>query len=184
VRNARPAFVPWDTEVARANFGANCGPASFAAITGHEVCRSMRLFAHFEHYRWTNLTQMRQALSGAECDFVVRRRALPQHGLALIQWLGPWTKRDFFSPWSLPYTHWVAVSGRWIFDLNSGGWQRDSLWARTTAAALIAETPRAYGWAAKYGIEVVSSNSACRGSAGGVVRAGGSAGPSQASRSS
>jgi hypothetical protein len=52
-------FIPWDIEVAQINFGANCGPVSFAAITEREVCRAMRFFPHFEDYQYTTVTQMR-----------------------------------------------------------------------------------------------------------------------------
>src|SRR5207302_6238880 len=87
----RPTFVPWDIEMARLNFGANCGPASFAALMKTEVCRVISYFPHFEHSNWTNLTQMLGALDGAGYDAELRRRELPSRGLALIQWLGPWT---------------------------------------------------------------------------------------------
>jgi hypothetical protein len=149
-----PTFVPWDIEVARVNFGANCGPASFAALLGTEVCRVMRYFPHFEHARWTNLTQMLRALGAAEYDAEVRRRAFPSRGLALIQWLGPWTEGDFFSRWSLPHTHWVAVEGQWIFDHTAEEWQDLRQWGGNVARKVVSEIPRATGWAVKYGVEV------------------------------
>src|SRR5438477_13185199 len=90
-----PAFVPWDIEVARINFGANCGPASFAAVTRREVCRVIGHFPHFERVRWTNLTQMLRAFAEAGYSTEVRRRVLPAPGVALVQWLGPWTEQDF-----------------------------------------------------------------------------------------
>src|SRR5437667_11469132 len=86
------AFVPWDIEIARINFGANCGPASFAAITGKEVCRVMGHFHHFEHSRWTNLTQMLRAFAATDYGTKVHKCVLPARGVALVQWLGPWTE--------------------------------------------------------------------------------------------
>jgi hypothetical protein len=159
-----PSFVPWDIEVARINFGANCGPASFAAITGKEVCRVMAHFLHFEHSRWTNLTQMRRAFEDAGYVTMVRKRALPGRGVALVQWLGPWTERDFFSRWSLVHTHWVAVQGGWIFDHTVGAWETLLGWRERVAPEFIAEIPGATGWAVKYGVEIAQGRSGCAGS--------------------
>jgi hypothetical protein len=149
-----PSFVPWDIEVARINFGANCGPASFAAITGREVCRVMGHFRHFEHSPWTNLTQMRRAFAEAGYVTTVRKCAFPDCGVALVQWLGPWTEKEFFSRWSLAHTHWVAVEGRWIFDHTSGEWQTVEEWGGRVASEFVAEIPRATGWRVKYGVEI------------------------------
>jgi hypothetical protein len=92
-RSRRPGpseFVPWDIEVARLNFGANCGPSAFAAATGREVCRIMRYFAHFEQSQcWTNLTHMRRAFEQAGYNTEVSRLEMPVVGVALIQWTGP-----------------------------------------------------------------------------------------------
>jgi hypothetical protein len=155
---ARPSFVPWDIEMARLNFGANCGPVSFAALMKMEVCRVISYFPHFEHSNWTNLTQMLGALRSTRCDAEVLRRAFPSRGLALIQWLGPWTERNFFSRWSLPHTHWIAVDGQWVFDHTAEKWLRLRDWAPTVAKDFISEIPRATGWAVKYGIEVKMEN--------------------------
>ena len=151
---ARPTFVPWDIEMARLNFGANCGPASFAALMKTEVCRVISYFPHFEHSNWTNLTQMLGALDGAGYDAELRRREFPSRGLALIQWLGPWTEKGFFSRWALPYTHWIAVDGPWLFDYTAEKWQSLTDWAALVAKEFVSEVPRATGWAVKYGIEV------------------------------
>ena len=152
-----PVFIPWDIEVARINFGANCGPASFAATTHREVCRVMRYFRHFEHRRWTNLTQMLGAFTEAGYMTDVQRCGLPSRGVALIQWLGPWTERSFFSRWSLIHTHWVGVEGNWIFDHNACCWRTLDEWAAGTAAELISEIPRAKGWRIKYGVGVTKA---------------------------
>jgi len=153
-----PSFVPWDIEIARINFGANCGPASFAAITGKEVCRVMGHFLHFEHSRWTNLTQMLWAFAAADYLTKVQKCILPARGVALVQWLGPWTQKDFFSRWSLPHTHWVAVEGNWIFDHTVGIWQTFTEWKHKTAPQFILEIPKATGWAVKYGLNVTRAS--------------------------
>jgi len=157
-------FVPWDIEIARINFGANCGPAAFAAVTGSEVCRVMRYFRHFEHSKWTNLTQMRRAFTDAGYEVAVLKRQFPQRGIALIQWLGPWTRKHFFSRWSLIYTHWVAVQGKRLFDHTVAAWQPIQQWRKEVAPDFVSQIPKARGWEIKYGVEVHKSQLSCLGS--------------------
>ena len=147
-------FVPWDVEVARVNFGANCGPAAFAAVTQQEVCRVMQYFPQFPECRWTNLTQMLRAFAEAGYATQVQKCAAPSRGVALVQWLGPWTEKQFFSRWSLIHTHWIGVESDRVFDHNACCWQTLGEWAAGTAAGLIAEVRRATGWRIKYGVEV------------------------------
>jgi hypothetical protein len=159
-----PVFVPWDIEVARVNFGANCGPSAFAATTQREVCRVMQYFPHFPDQRWTNLRQMLRAFASARYSTHVEKCAAPSHGVALVQWLGPWTEKEFFNSWSLLYTHWIGVDGNWIFDHNACCWQTISEWAAGTAAVLMSEIPRAKGWRIKYGVEVSKEVASAQGS--------------------
>ena len=147
-------FVPWDIDVAHVNFGANCGPAAFAAVTQREVCRVMQYFPQFPDRCWTNLTQMLCAFAAAGYSARVEKYAVPSRGVALVQWLGPWTQKQFFSRWSLNHTHWVGVEGDGIFDHNARCWQTFGAWSAGTAAELVSEVPRATGWRIKYGVEV------------------------------
>jgi hypothetical protein len=157
----KPTFVPWDIEVARINFKANCGPSAFAAITKNQVCRVLQYFPHFRDHQSTNLTEMTNALGAAGYVTEIRKQIFPQHGLALIQFLGPWTERHFFSRWSLIHTHWIAVDGDWRFDHTTGKWMETDEWAYKIAPAFVAETSRATGWAVKFGMEVSQLNSRC-----------------------
>lgn len=150
-------FVPWDIEVADCNFGANCGPVSFAAASGREVCRIMRYFDHFEEQPWTNLTQMRQAYAQTGVSIRTLKREWPEYGVALIQWLGPWTEKNFFARWTLPHTHWVAVDGEWVFDYSAPQWMRKQEWAAEIAPYYWRDIPRSTGWAVKYGIQPSNS---------------------------
>lgn len=156
-----PEFVPWDIEVARINFKANCGPSSFAAITKNQVCRVMQYFPHFKDRQSTNLTQMGYALRAAGYQTETKKQMFPKHGVALIQFLGPWTDKHFFSRWSLIHTHWIAIDGEWVFDHTERNWMATKDWAYNVAPAFIAETSRATGWAVKFGIEVSQENSRC-----------------------
>ena len=154
-----PEFIPWDIQIARINFSANCGPSSFAAIAKKEVCRVMQYFLHFEHFQGTNLTQMRAAFKEAGYHTDVKREIFPEHGVALIQLLGPWTQKHFFSRWSLTQTHWVAVHQGWIFDHIAATWMTKPEWNQDVARELVADVPHATGWAVKYGVEVNQFNS-------------------------
>lgn len=155
-------FVPWDIDVAGHNFGANCGPVSFATVSRCEVCRVMRYFHGFEERRWTNLTQMRRAFAESGAQVETLKRTWPAQGVALIQWLGPWTERDFFGGWTLVHTHWVAVDGNLVFDHSVRCWLDRAEWVATIVPTYLAEIPRASGWAVKYGLQ--ANNSICRGS--------------------
>lgn len=159
-------YVPQDLSIAEVVFGANCGPASLAACLSQEVSDIMRYLPHFEdeNRRYTNLTAMKAALKAAAVKFEVTKCTLPSKGLALIQWTGPWTEKQFFSRWSLLYTHWIAVDGQMFYDLHSKCWLHHEEWTAKVVPFYLADLPQAAGWAIKYGIEVEKSSSAWPGS--------------------
>lgn len=152
-------FVPWDIEIARINFGANCGPTSFAAVVGLEVCSALQYFPNFIDRRWCNFTQMKQALRTRGVPFTIVRSGLPNRGLALVQWLGPWVGLDFGGRKSLKYTHWIGVEGGRVFDHTEGEWMPLAVWKHQVARAFLQDIPGATGWAVRVGIEVMKSNS-------------------------
>lgn len=151
-------FVPWDVEVARINFGANCGPTSFAAVLGLEVCSGLRHFPGFVERRWCNFTQMKQALRSCGVSFTTVRSKLPQSGLALVQWVGPWVYGDFGGRRSSKYTHWIGVDQKQIFDHTEAKWMPIAIWEEQVAAAFLQEISGATGWTVKFGIELMKSN--------------------------
>ena len=154
-------YAPTDLSIASVVFGANCGPAALAACLGKEVAEIMRYLPHFEDEskRYTTLTSMKAALRAASVIFEVKKHQSPVHGMALIQWTGPWTQKHFFSRWSLRYTHWIAIDGEMIYDDYNGIWQPRDEWAKNVVPAYLCEIPQAASWAVKYGIEVEKSNS-------------------------
>jgi hypothetical protein len=163
-RRHRPVFIPWDLEIAGINFGANCGPISFAVTVEREVCRTMKFFPHFNYSRSTNLTQMLRAYREVGYEIQINKCELPEFGVALIQWTGPWTAKHFFSRWSLFYTHWIAVKDRWIFDHTVGEWLEFSQWENEVTPDFISQIPRATGWAVKYGVGLIPSKNISAGS--------------------
>lgn len=151
-------FIPWDIEVARINFGANCGPASFAAVVGLEVCDALQYFPDFLDRRWCNFTHMKAALRSRGAPFAIVRSGMPQRGLALVQWLGPWIGSDFGGRKSLKYTHWIGVEGGRIFDHTEEEWMPLAVWKHKVARSFLQDIPGATGWAVRVGIEVMKSN--------------------------
>lgn len=156
-----PCYVPSDVAIAKHVFGANCGPVSAAAALGEDVCDVMRWFPHFMNpeQRFTNLTTMRNALSSKGICHRVLRQQFPIHGVALIQWLGPWTSRDFFSRWSLRHSHWIAVSGNFVFDYLDETWRTLVDWERQLVPWYLEQMPQAAGWDIKFGVEIEKSRS-------------------------
>jgi hypothetical protein len=70
------------------------------------------------------------------------------HGLARIQWGGPWTAEGANPRWAGTHTHWVAgkwwQGDEWIFDVN-GGWTFRSTWEAEIIPAITATIKRADG---------------------------------------
>lgn len=151
-------FIPWDVEVARINFGANCGPTSFAALVGLEVCSALIHFPGFIERPWCNFTQMKRALRSCDVPFAAISNKFPECGLALIQWLGPWIASDFGGRKSLKFTHWVAVESGRVFDHTTVEWMSVSAWREEVASAFVQDIEGATGWAVRVGIEVMKSN--------------------------
>jgi hypothetical protein len=151
-------FRPTDIQLASEIFGANCGPVSFAAYLGRNVCNVMRHFRHFPDKQWTTVGQMEEALT--ECDAPWERvgEMLPEAGLALIEFVGPWSKH-----WAgrLKRAHWVACCKGRIFDINDPSWVMEKEWRSVRAPSLVAEIPRCSGWAVMVGLDILS-HAACR----------------------
>ena len=59
-------YSPADVNEAVERYGANCGPASFAAINRRPVSDVMVFFGHFPDKPWTTKGQMRAALKSAD----------------------------------------------------------------------------------------------------------------------
>jgi hypothetical protein len=152
------AYVPWDANIARINFRANCGPIAFAAVLGIEVCPIIRHFPGFPDRPWCNFTQMKSALRNYGIEFESLKAQFPNIGLALVQWLGPWTDRDFFGRNSLNYTHWIAINDSLVFDHTIDHWLSLACWQEHVAARFIQDTPGARGWGVRFGIELKNSN--------------------------
>jgi hypothetical protein len=149
--------APTDVRLANDLFGSNCGPAALAAALSIQICDVMVIFEQFPERPYTTLSKMREALSNIGLHFEDSSR-MPCFGLALIQIDGPWSDLPGSGRWSARYTHWVAVSGDQIYDINANAWTGRSDWESATLPLLIATYDRAVGWHVKRGLEILEQN--------------------------
>jgi hypothetical protein len=165
-------FTLADAERANEEWGANCGPCALAAVLGLTLDQVRPLVRGFEDRGYVNPMMMTDALarSGARWKAASLQRSsdeslrFPDHGLARIQWEGPWTAPDVNNKrWAYRYTHWVGAARRKsaisIFDVNAlglcSGWMPLETWSRDVVPMLLASIPRASGtWHITHAIEV------------------------------
>ena len=141
--DAYPA--PVDVDLCMRLFSANCGPASFAALTGLLVTEIMRFFPHFPESSHTNIPQMNAALSACGIRAADGGNDWPQNGLCLLQICGPWTDRGWPGA-ACRHRHWVAVRNGYVYDVNVNQWLTKKRWESTVMSKLAAAHPRSTGW--------------------------------------
>ena len=122
-----------------------CGPVAFAAIAGISTDEVARYFPSSEDRAWTNRRQMETALKSFGWRFTRVADAWPQLGLCLVHWRGPWTKGKYPAA-IMPRTHWVAVIGDYVFDVNWRGWLPRENWEDVVVSELICRHAEADGW--------------------------------------
>ncbi len=142
-----------DVEAANEQWGANCGPCSLAAILARDLDAIRPHLASFPRLRYMNPTHMYAALHSLAVPVSACGARLPRRGLAFIQWGG-------FE--SLPirvqyqHTHWIAVHGRMIYEINSDrGWVLDYEWRAVMPKLIQEEVPGMNGkFSVRTGIEI------------------------------
>jgi hypothetical protein len=170
----RPPRFTWkDADRAWNEWGCNCGPSAIAAICGLTLDEVRPHMGDFEKKRYTNPTLMWSALRSIGVCFTYRGGHLgigawPRHGLARIQWEGPWTDPGANPRWAYRQTHWVAAARHngeiGIFDVNAigngSGWCLLEHWADEIVPWIIREAvPRANGkWHITHSVEVEATN--------------------------
>src|SRR5882672_1621758 len=106
---------PSDLEQAADEWNANCGPGALAAILDLSLAETKPLLRRFEHCGCMNITDVLNALTAAQRTFTSRLKARPAYGLIFIQWGGHSHKP---ARAQYRFTHWIAVDGESIFDVN------------------------------------------------------------------
>lgn len=102
----------------------------------------------FEAKRYTNPTLMAAVLHAHGVRYRQKYRAdTPgscrlDFGLMRVQWAGPWTRPGVPMAARYRMTHWVAMAGDAIFDINAlcvGGWIARQVWEQRLVPWLIRE---------------------------------------------
>lgn len=126
-------FSGVEANQAAREWGCNCGPGALACILGITLdeVRPIVEAVGFADKQYMNPTMMQQSLGKKLlCKRPVYEKdrsqtQFPYHGLARIQWTGPWTAAGANPKWAYGNTHWIASGGKKsgeieIFDINSG----------------------------------------------------------------
>lgn len=139
-------YAPLDVTQAHRLHGANCGPASFAALVGRNVCEVMRYFPNFSEKPVTNIPRMHAALRDSGLRFRRETKNFPVDGLVLIQVEGPWTAPRR-APYEAPrHRHWVSVRLDHVYEVNLESWVPRQVWEEDYLPALLSRHEGATGW--------------------------------------
>lgn len=150
--------APTDVDAAYAAWGADCGPCALAALLGCEVGMvRMMLDEGFPKRRYMNPTHMLEALRRSGVNSTSTGPEAPKRGLAFIQWEGPWTAPGTKIAWAYRHTHWIAVEGDMVYDVNADAWVTFDLWKKVMPELIRQEVKGATGgWFVRRGFEVPS----------------------------
>lgn len=146
--------LPPDLVTAAKVFGANCGPMALAAVLGTFVCEVMRFFPYFPERTHTTPSDMAYALGACGAGHQRMRKALPTIGVGMIQIEGPWTLHPGAGRHALIYRHWIACSGRYIYDCNLDDWLERDEWMRAGVFSWLSGIPKATGWHPRVAFEL------------------------------
>lgn len=152
-------YSPPDVDQQYELWGANCGPTAIAALLGKPVADIRPLVEPFKGYM--NAGDLVAALGRAGVrtrrrDEARGSKALPQHGLAVLQIDGPWCEPGVNPRARFRYTHTIASrNGIWIYDGNARAWLDRSPWEAYVMKEIVDDTRRATGWYTSTVIEVV-----------------------------
>lgn len=151
---------PASTIAELAELGVSCGPAAFAALARLGLEAAIDYFPDSAQRAWTNRTMMRRALRAIGFDFAHTSGMWPHIGLCLLHFTGPWTRRGYPAA-VLQHTHWVAVYGEYVFDINWNGWLPRTNWEEVVIEDLLSQRIRADGWMVMTAYEVNDQKPAC-----------------------
>lgn len=147
-------FAPLDVTRAFELHGANCGPASLAALVGRNICEIMDLFPNFPEKPYTNIPRMHAALRKTGLAFRREAAGFPSDGLVLLQVEGPWTAPKRASYDAAYHRHWVSVRWDHIYEVNLESWVPRQVWEEDYLPALVARHDGATGWSVRTVFEI------------------------------
>jgi len=142
-------FNSKEAEVLSCHWGFNCGPSALCAILGlhpneirqhmHHPKRGDRMkIVRFEDVKYTSPTMMFSTLENLLLPYRVSYRGddplrgeKPKFGLMRVQFGGPWCKEGVPMTARYKATHWVAVDGDDVYDINhEDGWSDYETWSK------------------------------------------------------
>jgi hypothetical protein len=166
-RNIR--FTIEEAQQAAERWNFNCGPAAICAVLKMTPKELRPHMLDFEQKGYTNPTLMLDVLKKLGAQYRVTYRGdepinfkvgSVMFGLMRVQWAGAWTKPNVPMRARYRQTHWVAVAGSEVFDVNAmcvGGWLPYEEWSLQLVPWLIRECcPKGNGdWWPTHILEVV-----------------------------
>lgn len=170
----RVRFDVHEANAAADAWGFNCGPGALCAVLRLTPAELRPTLGDFESKGYTNPTLMAEVLRahGVRHTPVYRRdepgRCSLNFGLMRVQWAGPWTRPGVPMAARYRQTHWVAVAGDEVFDINAmcvGGWIGRLEWESKLVPWLIREAcPKGCGeWWPTHGWELPRPREASHG---------------------
>lgn len=133
--------------------GATSGLVSLAAISGKTVPEAVRCFPDFQPNRQASRIDMEAALVSANLTFNRKPKTWPEEGLCLIQFTRSLTGPGFGH--AKNDTHWVAILGEYVFDINWGGWLPHANWEDVVLYEILASKPESDEWRVVTSYEVL-----------------------------
>jgi hypothetical protein len=132
----------------------NCGHSALCAVTKLKPEKVIPHLRNFDKKHYTNPSMMQQAIVELGYSFTRVYRCLgrgrarnpkyPEHGLVRIQFDGPWTASGVPVADRYYHTHWIAIDGEQVFDVNAidyGGCMRMSEWQEVIVPYLFQYEP-------------------------------------------
>lgn len=138
--------LPYD---GRSSVQETCWKAALEALFGPTVAKRI---ASCHDTPWMNRTSMERALTDLNVTYSKIRGALPAEGIALIQWEGI-TNVSNFRGRNLVHTHWIAIVGNHVFDVNWPAWIPLKNWEELVVSDALS-IKQATGWSVLTGFAI------------------------------
>lgn len=144
-------YTPPDVEECANDWGANCGPASLAALAGISLAKIKPYLVGFAGRGYMNPTHMRDACLKMNLPVARQTKHWPtvnDVALVFVQWGGPWLKPGVPVGAAYRNTHWITLVGEAAYDVNVGRWVHRADWCDPrdgVAAEIMKHVPRCDG---------------------------------------
>jgi len=120
-------YRPTDAEEAYNLWGANCGPSAMAALLGVELSVIRTHISNWKGYTTPSMARDTLRSAGAKCDYG-RNGDWPQIGMVCIQFGGPWCAPNAHPIEQYKRSHYIAVHGSAVYDVNCDKWISRGHW--------------------------------------------------------